>query len=259
MTKIKTTKQKKQLKQTDYAQVICDHFNASKPILSNKNNELMLQDDEIFLPCWADIPTRRTFPKYWYISQYDNLISAWNNKVKWIEPHERPDGNKCYKYIIKFENEAHLKTVETHNLLGLVFGSEAYGRAKELLKQDGVYAFGIKQKGIIRVNGHHKDGNHNNNTPDNIQFITTPVHILLDKIPSHNATDEDIFRFMIDLSKLAEQEEPNKATIILTGDTYSKKTGEYIGNDGNISIHALNSITLSKEALMQVLGVMYAE
>lgn len=225
---------KKQLEK-DYTQFISDYINAGKPILNRDGEILNIKDDEVFLQCYADVPTRKTFYKFWFISNYDNLISAWNDKVKWIKPHERKNGTKCYKYKIKTNDETRIKTIETHNLVGLVFGSEAYGKA----------------------NGHHKDGNHTNNTPDNIQFTSTPVHILLDKIPPHNATNEEVFKFMIDLSKLAEQEEPNKVTILFDGDTYNKETGEYVGNDGNVSIHALNSITLSREALMQVLGVMY--
>ena len=249
-------KQKQQLTTNDYATLFHEILVNDTPIYSTKDKDkrFIAEDEEIFMQCYADTPTRKTFPKYWFISNKCNLISIENGKPKWIEGYKKNKTGKCYKYIIHENDTFQRKNIEAHNLVGLVFNSEVYGKAKELLEQDGVFSFGVKNNAKLSNTGHHKDSNRGNNAPNNIQIITNRVHTLLDTIPNHNASEEKQIEYMQKIGKILEQEEPHKATIIFTGDTYSKETGEYIGNDGNISIHALNSITLTKEALMQVLG-----
>ena len=232
----------KKQKEQNYIQILCDYLNSGKPIKSSTGKELIIADDEVFLQCWDNTPRLQTFPKFWLISNHEHLVSVFNNKVKWIEGYQRDDGSRCYKYNEQIDDSIHVKSIETHNLMGLVFGSEVYGRAKELLDNDGVHAFGIKKKGVLKVNGHHKLGRNGEVTPKDIQFITTPVHIILGQIPTSDNLEQNL-AFMHELSNLAQQEEPNKISIIFTGERYSLSTGERLPDDDYIAIHAVNSIT----------------
>lgn len=242
-----------QNKKNKYEKLLNEYLDESKIIFNkNKSKILELQEDEVFQACWDDSIYRRTLPDYWFISNKQNLISMYTGKPVWVKQNKRKDGTICYKYYINDGEKRKLKSIEVHNLIALVFNSETYGRAGHLLNTEGVYAFGIKKQGELKVNGHHKNGNHDDNNPNNIQIITTPVHIKLDNIPNPNLKDEDKENeFMGELANLIVEEEPDKITLIQTGYSYDKVNDVY-NMDSNISINTIDKLLFSKEALKQI-------
>lgn len=195
-----------------------DEHLASKQPIQNKSRsaELILHDDEVFEPCYAETIERKSFPKYWFLSNYLNVVSLATSRPVWIKTNYRKDGSAYYKYVDSETGQT--RNIEAHNLVALVFGSNAFGKANELLKQDGVNAFGVKQKGTLKVNGHHRNLNHADNDPDNIQLLTTTAHDLLHAMPGMDCSDEESFAYMKRLSAFASQECPNQAFILLGGD-----------------------------------------
>lgn len=230
------------------AELFYESLSNGTPIYStsNKNKQLVIAEDEIFKQCYADTPTRNTFPVYWFTSKY-HLLTFYNGKIKWIEGYDRARGTKFHKYKLKKEDgTSTTKNIEFHVLVALVFESEVYGRAKELLKEYGVYAFGVKSKNTIKANCHHED-NLLNNDPGKLQIISTPVHTLLDSIPNLEATEKKHMEFMKRFSKLVEKEEPNKISLITTGYSCDDKEQQY-KRDAEIGIHAMNNIYISPHA-----------
>ena len=250
--KTKTKRRRKRIEKTAeyYNNRFKEILEADEPIYStsNPNKRLIIADEEVFKQCYADTPTRKTFPKYWFISDRCNLITMKSGKPKWIEGYKKNNTGKCYKYVIYNGDEMQRKNIEAHNLVALVFGSEVYGRAWELLEQDGVYSFGTKNKEKLSNTGHHKDSCRSNNTPQNIQIITNRVHTLLDKVP-HPATNDH--KFISELVELATKEEPNKITVLFDGYSYNPKTKEYT-KDSPKSIHAVDSLKLTLSSMNQI-------
>ena len=236
-----------------YAEAFAEALEEGTPIYSTSNPDkrLVIADNETFRQCWTDTPTRRTFPKYWFTSDYCNLVSMKNGKPKWIEGYKKNKTGKCYKYVIYDDNgEMKKKNIEAHNLLALVFESETYGRAAELLEQDGVYSFGTKNNEKLSNTGHHKLTR--KNTPDNIQIITNQVHTLIDRVPNPNtSTLEQEAKFMQELGELARKEAPNKITVFFSGYSYNPDTNKYT-KDVDKSIHATNSIKFTPYAMNQL-------
>lgn len=218
------------IKAKEYFEKFTQLLNSGVPIINETTNEqFILMDDEEFKQCWADTPERKTFPKYWFVSNKGNLLSVYGDKIIWLHKNPRNKDEKgSYKYLIKTEEQqGKIKSIETHNLTGLVFNSESFGLAEELLKTKGVYAFGVKNKGSDTVQGHHKDGNHENNNPNNIKFVTDKVHILLDSVPSPDAGAEEYLEFMQKFGEIAEKENPNDFTVLFPGQSYNTKTKQW--------------------------------
>lgn len=240
-----------------YADLFKAALEEDRPVYSTSNPDkrLVIADGERFRQCWTDTPTRKTFPKYWFISDRCNLISMESGEPKWIEGYKKNKTGKCYKYIIYDGDTMQKKNIEAHNLVALVFESEVYGRASELLEQNGVFSFGTKSKEKLSNTGHHVDSCRSNNTPNNIQIITNAVHTLIDRIPNPNGTGEQEIEFMQELGELAAKEEPNKITVLFTGYTYDPKENNWY-KDGEKSIHAVNKITLSPYAANQLISIL---
>ena len=205
--------------------------NSGKPIIDNTTHEIFeASENEEFRQCYEDTPERKTFPKYWFVSNMGNLISVCENKLVLLHKNQRGNSDKCcYKYMIRNENgNSTLKNIEVHNLVGLVFGAECYGLAAQKLQDDGVYSFGVRTKDGTNVQGHHKDGEHANNDPGNIKFLTSRVHSLFDSVPKPEATAKKHFEFMKKFGEIAEEECPNGFTILLSEETLNRETGEWI-------------------------------
>lgn len=205
------------------------------------------------MQCYADTPRRYQLPKYWFVSDKTHLVSVESGEPVWLKNNERSNGSIYYKFVItKEDGSMQIKNIEAHNLIGLVSGSETYGRAGDLLDQEGVISFGVKKKGVLKNNGHHMDGDHNNNDPDNIQFVTTDIHTLMDSAPAPDADEEKQFRFMEKLGKLASQEEPNKISVFFDGYEYDEAEEKYVKGLKK-SIHATNKIKLSPRAFEELM------
>ena len=235
-------------------------INAGVPIIERKGKKVeevfVPAADEVFKQCWADTVTRRTLPTYWFVSNYANLISAGEKKLKLVHKEPRKDSGKfSYKYVIRENGEAHVKNIEGHDLAWLVFGADSFGLAEELFQEKGIHAFGVRSKEGLNVQGHHKDGDDINNDPENGKFVTDRVHTLFDQIPSLDASDKEQIGFMKNLGKMMDQENPDKITILWTDDVYDPKTGKWT-KDGKKDITAESSIVLTgdgMEGLMEII------
>lgn len=239
----------------NYVENFRQHVAAGRPIYNtDKTDILKTEDGEVFMQCYADTPRRYQFPEYWFVSDKTHLVSMESGEPVWLKNNERANGSICYKFMLKREDgSVQIKNIEAHNLIGLVFGSETYGKSRELLDKEGVVSFGPKKKGVLKNNGHHIDQDHNNNDPDNIQFVTTDVHTLMDSSPSPDADEEKLFRFMQKLGKLASQEEPDKITVFFDGYKYDEETAQFV-KDKKKAIYATKKITLSPRALAELMN-----
>ena len=216
-------------------------FNSGLPIIDGVTDEVFeAAEGEIFNQCYADTPERNTFPYYWFVSNYANLISVGENKLMWVHKNQRENSGKfSYKYTIPTGKDTSMtKNIEGHNLAWLVHGAEAYGLAEQKIKDEGVFAFGIRTGEGLNVQGHHIDGNDTNNVPANGKFVTARVHTLFDSIPKPDATAEEQYKFMEKFGKIAKTENPNSITILFPGHTF--KNGEWV-------IDKSNDITSTKE------------
>lgn len=238
-----------------YKEKFDELFDSGLPIIDYvTEEEFEASDGEIFEQCYADTPERRTFPKFWFVSNYGNLISVGEKRLVWVHKIPRNDNKRfSYKYMIKDnEDKRVVKNIELHNLVGLVFGSESFGRATELIKEKGVQAFGVNNLEELKAQGHHIDGECGNNEPENIKFVTDKVHTLFDSIPDIDSKEEDEFKFMKKFGKLMSEENPNAITILLPGQTF--KNGKW-HSDKSVDIFSTKQITLSANAYRELMSL----
>ena len=100
-----------------------------------------------------------------------------------------------------------------------MFDSYRFGQAKELLDKQGIYAFGVLDNKKIAVNGHHIDSDKSNNRPDNIEFLTSYAHNVLESAPDFmGASDKEVEKYIDKVKKLVKRETPDKNTVIYSGD-----------------------------------------
>lgn len=238
----------------EYLELFIELYNNGEPIEDNTTKEVFeAQEGEEFRQCWADTPERRLFPKYWFVSLIGNLLSVKPDRIQWIHKNKRDKSNKIsYKFMAdKGDGEgAKLHNVEEHNLVALVWGAERFGRAEKLIEDKGMEAFGINSKTEVNVQGHHKNRNDKDNSVENIKVVTNQVHVAIENAPKHDAPEGKHFEYMKDLGKLMTEENPNSMTVVLTGEAYNLKTGEWVESD--IDVFATNKITLSPTAYMQI-------
>ena len=207
------------------------------------------------MQCYADEPGRRDLPEYWFVTNKGNLISVYSGKPKWIKKDVRESGRGKYVFTILKNGIIVRKSIEVHNLVALVFGSNIYGKAKDLLKEKGVYSFGIRSKEEIHNNGHHIDGDKENNSPDNIQILTTDVHQLIESMPCSSEPEDVHLAWSLKASNVLSDEEPDKITVCYGGE-YTVDGVAY--RDKERSIHAVESLKFSPRAAMQLKEIVQA-
>ena len=241
----------------EFRRLFTELYNAGEPILNQTTNEVFEPDpDEVFRQCWADTITRRNFPRFWFVSEKGNLLSVKKDRIQWLNKNKRDNSNKIsYKFMVETPDGTRVRNVEEHNLVGLVWGSEAFGTAAELLESQGLDAFGINSKEEDHVQGHHISHDDTDNTPGNIKFLTDKVHTILEKAPRYDAPEEKHLDYMVDLGKVMDKENPNAITVVFTGDVYNKQTGTW-SNTGESDVFSTNKITLSPKAAMQLQSIM---
>ena len=100
--------------------------------------------------------------------------------------------------------------------------------------EKGINAFGVKNTKELRVNGHHKDSDRNNNTPKNIQLLSTKAHTLLDSIPKSDASMDKHIEFMKKFADIAENEAPGKISVVFPGYSINAETGKIIKSEKSI-------------------------
>lgn len=231
-------------------------FNSGDPIIDNTNGAVFeATEGEVFLQCYEDAPERNTFPMYWFVSNRGNLISVKEDKLIWVHPNRRAKSQRySYKYVIVDDDnpdKATIKNIELHNLVGLVFESGAYGTAAQKIKEEGVYAFGVRSQEGTCAQGHHKDGNNTNNDPNNIKFVSARVHTLFDSVPKPDAPEQDVLAFMKKFGDVASAECPDAITVYLPGQTYNTKTGRWETDKSN-DIVATKSITVTDDFVKEL-------
>lgn len=234
------------------------------PMINRTTKETYIPlEDELFLQCYADTPERKTFPKYWFVSQIGTLISVYGNRLQMIHKNKRARENRFYyKYTILTLEEGQMKrkikSINLHNLVALVFGSYAYGTAKDKLEQKGVYAFGTT---IDAVNGHHMDDKATTNNPDKLEFVTGEVHKLIHSAPKVSDPAEKHFEYMKKLGEIASKEEPRQATILFTDECYDSIDDYLKGNvkhDGKTGIQGTNKLTFTEQGMKDFLTMVQA-
>ena len=247
------------MKETNYIELFKELYDSGEKIIDNTTKEVFeAKPDEMFRQCWADTPERRIFPKYWFISNFGNLLSVKKYKIQWIHKNKREKSNKIsYKFLAEREDEEGIVrcNVEEHDLVGLVWGSEAFGLAGELLKEKGLGAIGVNSKIKISVQGHHINQDDTDNSPENVKFVTDKVHIMLENAPKHDDSEERHMEYMGDLGKLMSKENPHSMTIVFSGEVFDMKTGTW-RDDGDIDVFATKKIKLSPTAYMQIMNVL---
>lgn len=216
----KKNRYKKMIKHTpeEWVEIFQDIIIRDVPILNNDGERLIIGEDEIFRQCYdpEDTP-RKSLPAFWFVSNKGNVIDiSQPEQPEWRNKYYRKESNSyCYKYPLLLEDGSIAsKNVEMHNLIGIVFDSYRFGKANKLLDENGLLAFGIKDKRKECVNGHHEDGNKQNNDYTNITMVSTPVHVLLDKVPGADAGQEKSVKFMQEFSERMDEENPGKITVI---------------------------------------------
>ena len=143
---------------------------------------------------------RKKLPPYWFVNDKGDLISVRGSRPILLKKDHQVNNPKGYGY--HYDRN---RNIEAHNLVGLVFGAKTYGNAEKLIKKHGLDAFGNRPG---QVNGHHQDGNKENNTPDNIIFVTVEVHRMTHRINEDNMTER---------GEVAAVEEPRSITMVLEG------------------------------------------
>lgn len=235
------------------------HLSNGLPIYSNKDRtkELVLENDEHFEPCWNPTITRQTLPPCWFLSNKNHYLITMDGDVPvWYEPDIRANSKRWlyYNHINKCT-----KTIEMHNLIGLIYGADVYGKAKQLLEEKGVYAFGVAKTGELNVNGHHENDNHNDNAVENIQFVTTNVHQkVLNNIPNMNADSTKQMEYMKTVADVLSEEEPEKISVVFTPEYYDINTGTW-NTDNKKYVKAVDGVYFTSNALNDLRKMIFFE
>ena len=218
--------------------------NKNTVITTKKGNFSLKIKDYTWKQCYSQSNKARSqLPIYWFINRQGDIISFANKQNPYLLPKNKNKyGYYFYNYGVKDKETGKFKTktIRLHNLIGIVFNCSTYGKAKELLKDKGVYAFGSKNGKELKVNGHHINDNNADNSINNIQFVSTEAHKLLD-YPVKDI--KSLKQFFNKFGKLAESEEPNSISIISTDDNIKQ-------------IYSTNTIKLDKHAIKQLNNIM---
>ena len=244
---------KKSIKPQEYIDKFAELYNTGNPIMNETTGEIFVAaDDEEFRQCYAETPARRMLPMYWFLSNKENLLSLKKDRIQWLNKNPRQGRDTvCYKFKLATTDGKKTKNIEAHDLMGLVWESDSFGLATDLLNEKGVKAFGIHSKTETAVQGHHRDTNETNNNPDNILFVSNQVHPLLHNAPKHDASPEKEIKYMQELGEVMTKENLHKLTIVFTGEVYDQRTGTW-SNDGCVDVFSTDKINLSYTAVKQL-------
>lgn len=235
---------KKDLEYRDYKKIFDKEMNSGKRIFTLDNKEeLIIEDNERWKQCYKPgVKAREQLPQYWFVSSSGNLISVYKGKACWLKKDEC-NGRYSYHFNIDIDGETTIcKNIEVHNLVGIVFGSPTYGIAKDMLDKQGLFAFGIKNSDEVKINGHHTLGKEDN-SPESIEFVSTDIHKVIDKVPKKSDTESEV-NFLKEFGSMVSKEVPDKASVLLTGQKDGK---EYS------FIDTTNKLKLSGNAMQELL------
>lgn len=187
--------------------------------VENALGERLYLADRDFKQCYkAGDTVREQLPMFWFCDTDGNVISLGNNKVVWLIP-EKNDGRFTYHFRTEENGVFRGKVIRRSSLCGIVWGSYCYGKAADILSDDGIYGFGTNNKEKLTVSCHHIDGDKTNDNYNNLEFATNRVHLqTIHKMPDPADPDNQM-GFMQRLTKAAAEEEPNKITILYADDS----------------------------------------
>ena len=178
--------------------------------LNNKSIDGYCFDDN---DVWEQIckhETLKMFKPYYFCNQKHGIISIKGKTPKKLKPFIRNGYEQyCLRIIDKSKPQEY---IEFTHITGILFDAEMYGKAKAILEKDGIKAFGLRGKDN-KLQAHHINGK-NNNSADNIEFLTERAHSVLESVPDSKASEDDKLKYMLKISDLAEREAPDKITII---------------------------------------------
>lgn len=244
----------------DYANCFFDILDSNEVIQTEgKTEQLVFTDNEKWKQCYSpNDKARSQLPIFWFVSDIGNLIAIeTRGKNKGKKAHLlkkwEQDGYYSYHFSYKVDDETTIcKSIKLHNLVGIVFGSYRYGKAHDLLEEQGIFAIGVKNKQKLAVNGHHEESKENN-SPKALEFVTTKVHKdIIDALPS---MEEPGLKYIKDFSTITSEEEPNKISILLVGQTIDKESHKIIDDNGFRAIYGTDKITLSANAVEQLKNI----
>lgn len=162
----------------------------------------------------AESKARKELPQYWFVDDKGDVISVARKKPILLKRDYKTDFENRYKNANRYNYhyDGH-KNITASTLVALCFGSEIYGKAKDLLKKKGLEAFG-NNADQDNVQVHHHDKQGDNNNPDNLELLTSRVHKVI-----HNRqkglTEKE---YLLQVGKVAAVEEPERITALLIDD-----------------------------------------
>lgn len=247
----------KRLDYKEYRQIFEDYINSNRPIKTLDGQiELKIEDDMQWQQAYdPDDNIRKAFPEYWFVSEKGDVVSVHLNGKRVYLLRKDDGGDGYYDYHMNIQNEDGTMTTKrlgTQNLVGLVFGAYAYGEAKEMLNEKGIYGFGRKQTGVSAVNGHHINADKKDNSYGNIEFVSTDIHNVIDTFPKGDAPVKKQVEYLKKFGRQAGKEVPNEISVLLSGHTWDRKTGEYLGDTGETYIYSTKKLPMTIKAMNQI-------
>lgn len=218
--------------------------------------KLIIDENEEWVQCYnADDEIRKNFPRYWFLSDRGHLLSVGysQNGIKLVKavPNDKNSEYRVYIYTYEDENgKIRQKKIKAHHLVKIIFGGLAYGNAEKKLKEDGLQGFGIQEDSL---NCHHINNNRSDNRAENLELLTKKVHSVMNATPSQKKADKKNFSYMKRLSDVVADEEPNRITMYVDSINIIDALNKfyYDASKGYKSIHALDEITLSQNAIKE--------
>lgn len=223
----------------------------------SKKKSFIPEENETFVQCWADTPKRKDLPKYWFLSEKENLITISKGKLNLVQKNYKDDGKKYYYKTSKKDKNGKyiIKNIAGHNLQWLVFGARTFGDADRLLNEKGLYAFGTSAN---TLNGHHIDGNGANNAISNGEILTSRFHQLLTHVPKIDTDIGVLFKWYDKVIDSAEKENITTPFLITTGE-YKRSTEDSLKTDGDVFIQEITHTEELAQVCKETIGKMELE
>lgn len=236
-----------------YLEIFEMEINSNEFIFTqDKKEKINISEIKNWKPCYKKgDKIRELLPQFWFISDKADIISVAKGKAYLLKKDDS-DGKGRYSYhfyIHNADDTYSMKNIEAHNLLVLVYGGLTYGKADKLLEDRGLYAMGVKDRNKLNVQGHHIKNK--DNSIDNVELLSTKAHDIVHKIPKE-VIDDTCISFMNELGTLATDEEPNKISVLRTGQQVDKNTLEIIEDDTSRLLYATDDVKMSNNAIKQI-------
>lgn len=248
---------KKKKTYIDYKKIFDEFLASGEPVTTrDKTQTLQIDKNTRWKQCYdPDHNIRKHYPEYWFVSEDGKLISISGNKAYLNKPDFSTFGGRpTYRINLKNpDGTSDSRRIKAYNLVNLVFGGSVYGeKAEEILRKEGLSAF-TREKGKPSLVGHHIDNKPEHNNVENIEIMSTVIHDMVSHVPKG---DDDrpnrIKDFLRRYATAATKEEPNKISVLQTGQAYDGESKEFIDDSGIRLIFGTQILYLTKEAADQL-------